>query len=1007
LPNDHSPPAAASDPQGGLRGASARPARRALALAFFVSGATSLVLEVAWTKQLGYVLGNTLHAVSTVVAAYLAGLALGAHLGGRRLRGLARPLPVYAGIQLAIGLCGAASIPVLRAAAPLFASVHGALGESPGVFLLARFSVVFALLLVPTTLMGTTLPVIAGAWRGDRDGPAAAGGLVYGLNTLGAVCGTLLAGFVLVPRFGLLATCSGVALVDAVVGAAAWALDRAGIRPPPRPAEAAPAFASLPRGRHDAVAALYLLSGFTAIALEVVWFRYLAYVFGPTADAFALMLGLYLAGIGLGSLVGAGAARRAREPLLALAGLELAVGAIAFATTLGLDRIPDAYMAAYWSLPTGAGDLSSALAQAATAALVVLPATLVLGALFPCAVRAFAELAGPAAPVEYCVGRLYAWNTLGGIAGSLATGFFLLPRLGLWRSLGLAGAASLGIGLACLGLAPQVPRMRRIAWAALPLGFALAIAVLGPRPDPLRLNSGSAFAFLERRIDLAAIRARDAHRSLLFYREGSNASIAVTGNDTGMGHLALWVSGKAEASTELYSRVHLALLGHLPVLFAATPRRVAVVGFGAGITTAAVLASPLVESVDVIEIEPAVIEASRYFALANGDPLADPRARVVIEDGRTHLALAPGPWDVITSDPISPVMAGASSLYTTDFYALAARKLAPGGVFCQWFETWIPSEATYRGMLASIQAVFPHVALFFGTDNTVVLASRDPIRLPFEELRARFGAERVRDGLAAIGVREPAQLLAAFAAGDAALRAFAAGAEHNSDDHNWLERRMASDMRRPEKPPLDPLLYERFRVARLHALREAVPGLPFDELARLAAGPGPLPIGPPRALLWRELRDFFAAEGDEAAIARLRQWRAGARAAGATPGPKRYQALIAEAERAREARDEPAEERSLRELVEATDAPVFYQAGVRLAELLAGQGREAEGLGMARRVQVESPALPQAFAVEVAILRRTRGAAEALAAAERGLLYNPRDPELRRLRDELAAERAR
>ena len=979
-------------------------AQRALALCFFVSGATSLVLEVAWSKQLSYMLGNTLHAVSTVVAAFLLGLALGARLAGARLRGVAFPLRTYALLQLAIGTCGGFSIAALRATEPLFSALYATLAGTPGFFLLARFVVVFALLLVPTTLMGMTLPVVAGAWGRGKKSYASESGLVYGLNTLGAVTGTLLAGFALIPRLGLSASAVAVGLTDAVVGAVAWFVHRAASAasaaalsrreqhaPSPRETQV-PVPGKGPRfARHDALALLYALSGFAALVLEVVWFRYLAYVFGPTADAFALMLALYLAGIAAGSFFAARRARLSRDPLAMLAALEVAAGVVVLCTTLWLGHLQDWYVAAYWKLPTGGGDLAAALAQGWTAALVVLPATLAFGAIFPFAVRCFADWGGARTPVEEAVGRLYAWNTLGGILGSLAAGFLLLPRLGLWRVVVLAGAIHLLIGIAILCFGPLRIRMRQLILTAIASACAFGGAVLGPRPDPLRLNSGFWFAFLDPHSDLHALRERDAHRGVLFYREGLTASVAVTGNDGGTGQLALWVSGKAEADTDPSSRVHLSFLGHLPVLFAASPRRVAVIGFGAGITTSAVLASTSVESVDVLEIEPAVIEASKYFALNTGDPLADPRTRVVIEDGRTHLQYADRSYDVITADPISPVMAGAASLYTTDFYRLVARRLAPGGVFCQWFETWIPSEETYRAMVATIQSVFPHVVMFLAASNSVVLASNEPIRRPWEELRARFDQPAVREQFARIDIDSPVHLLVYLTAGDAALREFARGAVPNSDDRNWLERRMASDLRRPDKQILDMPLYQRFRVARLRSLSEVVPGLPFGELADFAASQ-------PRLVIWQEFVDWFSSQGDSAALARMRVVRADAAPEKPQFTVEAYGELVEAANAARAAGRAQEEERALREILEHPRLSAYYDASVMLAELLAGRGEFEEALDLVRRMQRDSPALPGAFATEAAILRKMGRAPEAGVVVERGLFFNPQHPGLRAMR---------
>ena len=204
------------------------------------------------------------------------------------------------------------------------------------------------------------------------------------------------------------------------------------------------------------------------------------------------------------------------------------------------------------------------------------------------------------------------------------------------------------------------------------------------------------------------------------------------------------MSGKPVADTRISGRAHLVLLGQLPFLFARENRTAAVIGFGAGITTGSSLTRRGLERLDVIELESRIFEAARFFEGSNGDPLADPRVRVVVDDGRSWLVYTQERYDVITSDPISPVVAGAANLYTKDFYEIARSRLAPGGVFSQWWETWIPSEATYRGVLAAMAEVFPHVALFMIHGDSVVLGSNDPIRLDWTKLVERFDEPGVR-----------------------------------------------------------------------------------------------------------------------------------------------------------------------------------------------------------------------------------------------------------------------
>jgi hypothetical protein len=271
------------------------------------------------------------------------------------------------------------------------------------------------------------------------------------------------------------------------------------------------------------------------------------------------------------------------------------------------------------------------------------------------------------------------------------------------------------------------------------------------------------------------------------------------------------------------------------------------------------------------------------------------------------------------------------------------------------------------------------------------LASNEPIRRPWEELSARFDQPAVRAQFARIGIDSPAQLLVYFTAGDAALREFSRGRAPNSDDRNWLERRMASDLRRPDKQILDLPLYQRFRVARLRSLVETVPGVPLTEMADFAASR-------PQLVIWQEFVDWFTSQGDSAALARMRAVRADAEPDEPPLTVQAYQELVVAANSARAGGQREEEERELREILRHPRLPAYYDANVRLAELLAGRGSDGEALEIVRRMQQDSPALPGAFATEAAILRKMGRAPDAGAVVERGLLFNPRDPGLLALR---------
>jgi spermidine synthase len=507
---------------------------RALGVCFFVSGATSLVLQVAWTKQLSYTLGTTLYAVTTVVAAFMGGLALGSLLASRWLGGLRRPVLAYAVLQALIAVCGLVSIPLLRATPALYGPVHAALGDWPMLFFAARFALVFLLLVMPVTLMGMTLPLMAGVFARGSDRYERETGLLYGINTLGAVSGTLLAGFVLVPRLGLFATCASVGAADALVGLIALAVHtylgageaRAVSDPEASGAPTVMQGSDLGHALHAGwIGAIYAVSGAAAIALEVGWFRYLAFVFGPTADAFSVMLATYLAGIGLGSLVGARMARLTRSPLFELARLQLLLALGVVLSAAIFNPVPGLYGRLYWGFGGNPGLATMVAAQSAIAALIVLPGTLLLGALFPVAVRCFAEASRTGRQAERTVGRLYGLNTVGGIAGSFLTGFWLVPQLGVMETVFLASGVNGLLGLLLLSRAVTVARGTRLRWSVASVGALALLIVATPPLDLLALNKGSYLALSNE--DGFRHRSRRAWASLIALTASSTTSRTV------------------------------------------------------------------------------------------------------------------------------------------------------------------------------------------------------------------------------------------------------------------------------------------------------------------------------------------------------------------------------------------------------------------------------------------------------------------------------------------------
>jgi len=763
-----------------------------LAACFFLSGLGSLALEVVWTRQLRLVFGSTTLAASTILVAYMLGLGLGGLLGGWLSRRVRSGVRLYGWIEIAIGVY-ALAVPVVFAWFPeLNRAWLYTLGFWPAA--VTRFLLALAVLLVPTILMGATLPILVAALVREDPRVGSSTGLLYGLNTLGAVAGVFVATFVLFPLLGLNGTSVFGALLDIVVGLVAL-LGLARMMPVRPPWEAAPATSS----RHDAPLALLLeepasrgtmrvllaaygLVGFTALVYEVAWTRALATVLGSSIYAFAAMLGAFLTGIALGSLLVRGLVDSLRRPLALLAAGVAALGVLALATTVLLPRLPDLFLR--FLEANGLDPGAIALLQIGLCMLVMLPPTLVLGALFPLLTRIVAR---HAADPGSAVGRVYFANTLGAASGAFCAGFVLIPQLGLRSTLALAAAVNFATAAAVLLCIPWRRRATR-ALAALPIAAALGLLLFPPPLDSVSLTRG---VFNRPDIHLSfgvEYRPLEGVRpdEMLFYRDGLNTTVSVDQKD---GLIALKVNGKTDASTSLDMSTQV-LLGQLPLLFGPAARSVLVIGFASGVTVGSVARHAGVERIDAVEIEPGIVEASHFFDQVNGRPLEDPRVRLILDDGRTYLSGTREKYDVVISEPSNPWMSGVSNLFTREFFAAARGALNPQGRLLQWLHLYAMEPRAFQSILAALRSEFRYVYGFAyarGHADLLLLATNEPLTradLP----RWEALPEPVRSDLRRIGNFSTTDLWSLLVLRPEDVDALAAQAPVvNSDDNLFIE----------------------------------------------------------------------------------------------------------------------------------------------------------------------------------------------------------------------------
>lgn len=760
-----------------------RPARhRAFLLAYAVSGAAGLIYEVAWTRLLTLQTGHTVGAASTVLAAFMGGLAGGAFLGGRLAgRMPARRILVgYAVLELTVAVA-AALLPVLLSLFDPLLSLAYADGTASWRFGAARLAVDLAVLLVPTLAMGATFP-FATRWSGAAARPDCGAG-VYAANTVGAALAAVAAGFVLLPDLGLrLTVYSGFAL-NVVAAAIALLIARL-----PEPVEGGPGRAS-ERGAGGAArtrtagdarpslplaAAASCLAGLAALALEVAWTRVLALVLGPTSYAFSAMLAAFLAGLGVGSSLGAWlAVRTARPGAWLAAALTAAAGAAAFDVAYA-GRVPLLVAAAVTE--PGAAFGSVIWREGVLTAVLLVPLACAFGAAFPLALALGAR---PGAEAARGASIVYASNAGGAILGSLAAGFFLIPTVGLRLTI-VAAALALAAGAVVLAWRATTTVRSRAAAVAVPAAAA-GLVLMTPAWNPSLMASGAyKYAPYLGGVDLETTLGAG---ELRYRAEGAAGTVTVR---RVRGVLSLAIDGKVDASNGA-DMLTQSMLGHVPLLLHGAAREVCVIGLGSGVTVGAVLRHR-VDRVDVLEISPEVVAAASLFDEDHHHALADSRTRVIVGDGRTHLRSGSLQYDVIIAEPSNPWISGMSALFTREFFEAARARLRPGGVVCQWTHAYDMSAADLRSIVATFAAVFPHGTLWLiGDEDVLLVGGLDSFGPRLARLAGDPFPPAVGADLAARGVREPFGLVSLLVGTERAWQAFAAGAEPQTDDRLALE----------------------------------------------------------------------------------------------------------------------------------------------------------------------------------------------------------------------------
>jgi spermidine synthase len=765
-----------------------------LYLLFFLSGAAALVYEVVWVRSLSLVFGASHLAVATVLSVFMGGLALGSWAIGRRIDDQRRLLRLYGLLEIGIALSAAAFLGLMKLYPAIYVPVARAAGESP--LILSAIRVLFGVvaMIVPAALMGGTLPVLsrfAAARAGDLSRHLS---LLYGLNTLGAVAGALAAGFVLLQRFGAAGSVGIAITANLAIGLCALALrDNARAVETPRPAlrpdRAAPSAAggTLP---YRLVMWGIGISGFCALGYEVLWTRILSMVLGTSTHSFTIMLVAFLAGIALGSQAYGIFGRRLTGSATAGAvtsfGLvQVAIGVTALAVTYFIRDLPaQSIRLQSLLLHSKAPEFEARVGASFLVAFgtMFVPAFF-MGLAFPLAGKVHGDYRRA---VGRAVGEVLAYNTVGAILGAAVSGFVLIYLFGIERSLLLLSVLNVGMG-ACIASARH--GRRALPWA-LAGAAAAVLAALALAPAWFRLWDAKYFAIYrnnQRDAFETPEKVRDAmeNTDVLFFHEGVDSTLSVI-RPRGA-HQALLVNGKIVASSTRQDVQCQYTLGHLPMLLHPDPEKVFVLGMGTAMTAGATSVHPEVESITLAEIEPSVAPAARTFHEANHDVLDHPKLRVVWDDGRNWLLTTGERYDVITADPIHPWTRGSAYLYTREYYALAADRLNPGGIMCQWLPIYELTARDLASVVRTFGESFEHMMLWLTHYDAELIGSNSPIVIDTDQLARRLAHPAVSRDLASVEMGSVPDFLSYFVMGTAGLRAFGRNGVVNTDDNLYLE----------------------------------------------------------------------------------------------------------------------------------------------------------------------------------------------------------------------------
>jgi len=736
---------------------------------FFLSGLAGLIYEVVWVRMIDKVIGSAPFAVATVLTVFMAGLALGSHLAGSRIDRMGDKrhlLSLYGKLEIGVGVYGLLLPLLVVMVKPIYALAYNHLFQYFWIYNLLTFLGCALLLILPTVLMGATLPILCRFYVARLDHLGSRTGRLYGLNTAGAAAGACLTGFFLIMSLGVWGSIFLAAAINFLVGTICILLGQRPGLPNSRrqkegeagniySQETALKMISTQKGPDwSAKWALWIfaLSGFCSMAYEVIWTRLLGLIIGPTTYSFTIVVATFILGLALGSMIFGWLGDRVKGVFRLLVATQIGAALLATGVSQFLGNSQFFFAKLIHSFQDHFGEM--ALIQSTAVFFILLGPALLLGATFPLVNKIYAR----ALPhIGRSIGTAYALNTIGAIVGSFAAGFLFIPFLGKELSLRLIIVLQFAFALLAWGVLGLKTKRKASLWVPL-AGIAIGIGLFMNFPSWNRqlLSYGRYYNFKDMESDFSRTALLEAFwqgpeiltryergREIVFYGDGIAGFTTVEKLTDSIGTVkySLLNSGKPDASSH-GDRSTQTLLAHVPLLFHPDPGNVMVLGLASGMTAGEVLHYP-VSRMDVLEINKQVLKACEIFRPWNNNCLNDPRSRIILQDGRNHLALTNETYDVIISEPSNPWMAGLANLYTLEFFQMVKNRLRDKGIFVQWIHSYRMDWPTFSMVGRTFAAVFPNGLLMttltgVGDYLLVGFTGQDGLRLEVAEKNIKY-----------------------------------------------------------------------------------------------------------------------------------------------------------------------------------------------------------------------------------------------------------------------------